>query len=217
MDTVKQLLAIRHIRDTYEKMLPLISSAERSSNDATETFGKLYRQVYEMSNALFDYGEAIQANGDIFCQYVAFRAIEDKVITRFPLPERNVNMTRGAYIHRAALRERLSQSLTASVLERIQPNQDHALTFVFAPCSHPIDHDNYVVKPIIDTICTAFGIDDNGKSLSTCYYTEGSSERLSPWMYAILSPGQDCLSKAAAVALAETVAPIELHSIVDGN
>lgn len=216
METVKQLLALQQLKVSHEKMLPLIRSAENSDRSNPTIYGKLYRYVYEMGNALFDYGETIPANGDIFGQYIAIRAIEDMVVARFPLPERNVHIARGAYIHRAALREVLSETLKDSNFVSFRLDGEHALTFVFAPNTCPIDHDNYVVKPIIDTICTAFGIDDNGKSLSTCYYTESESETLSPWLYAILSPGPDCLSKSAAVALAMLVAPDKLQPMVDG-
>ena len=82
------------------------------------------------------------------------------------------------------------------------PKENH-LVFLFAKGSNeqgPLDHDNYYVKPIIDTITNALGISDTGLKLALTYYSTNAGT-LESGLYVLLFPGQDNpISKSEAIS-----------------
>lgn len=82
------------------------------------------------------------------------------------------------------------------------PKENH-LVFLFAkdPAGPGVlDHDNYYVKPIIDTITNSLGISDTGLKLALTYYSTNAGT-LESGLYVLLFPGQDNpISRSEAIS-----------------
>ena len=81
------------------------------------------------------------------------------------------------------------------------PKENH-LVFLFAkdPAQRgTLDHDNYYVKPIIDTITNALGLSDEGINLALTYFST-YADGLEHGLYVLLVPGQiDPVGKSEAI------------------
>ena len=120
-----------------------------------------------------------------------------------PLPPltRKIN-AQTPYGYRPLLREALSKTTSHFSL----PAGDKLLAMLFVPPSETsqADLDNYYVKPIIDTLCNAFGIPDCGGQLSLALFSSSASP-LKTGVYIRLLAGDTPLCKSSLIQACKQV------------
>lgn len=168
------------------------------------TYSETYKTLTKIAESLTAYGELFPDTPLASAQIITATVAEGCSILKMPLPKR-----RAEVLNQYALRSDLRRSLAENIIPNlcsINTQPLNTLTFAYAHSPeirirHPIDHDHYYFKPIIDSICAAHGIDDNSTVLNLCFYHLTDVPELSPWLYAIFSPGRDAPSRETVIRL----------------
>lgn len=121
------------------------------------------------------------------------------LVVHTPLPPgRVLKSGRGAFAYRAELQSELIRHRSSLGLYP----RSNSMNFLFSVGSLPDrlvkDHDNYFIKPIIDTITNSIGISDSGLDLSTAYYTTRAPE-LETGLYSLVFPAPTILQPCEAL------------------
>lgn len=191
-----------------------------SENKAPYLYSRAYDDLTSVATALSAYGECLPQIAMPYSHVAASVVIDGIIVLKMPMPKRRTGPD-SAYTFHAAVNGLLIREICPQLSDSINLDTVNALTLAYAPATsarqrHAIDHDNYYIKPIIDSVCAALGIDDGGASLSLCHYLLPDPE-LAPWMYAIVTPGPDCITRAEAIRLCSSPKLHDKKSKVDKN
>lgn len=171
-----------------------------------------YQHLTDAAQEITKIGEMMHMAGNVYesertINNVSVKAIQHGIAFRMPLPLRrtyahNVKeryfFTNGIY---ATTRPPEAQNMFGArntmVFLYIQRKSGTCLRYAF-------DHDNYVIKPIIDAVCLMFGLSDSGDRLSLVMHSAPSENcGLEPFLYLFLLPGQDGISCSETIDLAK--------------
>lgn len=195
------LTALASVDDLSARLHDLQSASEAK---APTLYSSVYESLTTIATALCAYGDCLPQSPVPYSGVAASSVIDGKIVLQMPLPKRRTGRD-SAYAFHGAVNGMLLRELCPQLTDKLKLESVNALTLGYAPADpanirHAIDHDNYYIKPIIDSVCAALGIDDGGASLSLCNYLLPVPE-LSPWLYAVVSPGPDCPSREEIIRL----------------
>ena len=199
------LTALASVDDLSARLHDLQSASEAN---APAIYSHAYDALTSISSALSSYGECLPQLAASYSDVASSAVMDGKIVLKMPMPKRRTGRD-CAYTFHPQVNGMLLRELCPKLTINVKLESVNALTLGYAPADpakirHAIDHDNYYIKPIIDSVCAALGIDDGGETLSQCHYLLPVPE-LSPWMYAIVSPGPDCLSREETIRLCKNL------------
>lgn len=188
-------------------------SSDSSSDTMLQTLKKLQADASALISTLTeiaatasrnkpDVNDESSSSGSLFCHEIVKLCRDKYALVMYmptPLPrytQRKVATLRYPYrseLQRSLIRHRPDLGFF--------PKENH-LVFLFAKGpdeSGALDHDNYYVKPIIDTITNSLGLSDEGINLALTYYSTYADE-IEHGLYVMLTPGQNNpISKSEAI------------------
>jgi hypothetical protein len=200
------LLAAKEFRDTVVLLPPLGEKLCKDYPDPAD-YARIAAQInFRISAA---YQRLLDVTANLPCEDPAPKSEHttggnvrllnsDPLLLHMPLPYNNAAPSSlRAYAYRCELRELMS----VHRCELRPAPGEHTAGFLFVQKKRPVtDHDNFYIKPIIDTIGSVLGIEDDGLSLGYVMFSTDLQELRSGLYLAVLD-GSSALSKQSLQTL----------------